>query len=111
MFLTFVAQYWYLFAMLAVIVFLLVLGPAGAATGTKKISALQLPQLQSRQNAAVLDVCNDDEFSKGHIESSIHIPLDKLEADIAKLKKYKDKPIILVVSKRQPCGQGSRNPA
>ncbi|MEM7193522.1 MAG: rhodanese-like domain-containing protein [Pseudomonadota bacterium] len=104
MFFEFLAQHWYLFAMLAIILLLLAFGPNTAAAGAKKISALQLPQLQSRQGAAIVDVSTQEEFAAGHIEQSKNIPLKTLEENLDQLKKFKEKPVILV------CAAGTRAP-
>jgi rhodanese-related sulfurtransferase len=96
MILEFISANWYLFAMLAVIVLLLSIDPASrGAGGTKKISPLQLPQLQNRESAVVVDICESDVLKKGHIEQAINLPLSQIKDKIAKLNKYKSKPIII----------------
>lgn len=96
MILEFITANWYLFAMLAVIVLLLTLNPGAGAGGGNKISPLQLPQMQSRQSAVIVDVCAAEAFKKGHIEQAINLPLDQIADKLAKLKKHKSKPIIVV---------------
>jgi len=96
MILEFISANWYLFAMLAVIVLLLSIDPAArGAGGTKKISPLQLPQLQNRESAVVVDICEAEIFKKGHIEQAINLPLSQIKDKIAKLNKHKSKPIII----------------
>jgi len=103
MFLEFVSQYWYLFAMLAAILLLMAFDPAGnSVNGATKIPPSRLPQVQSRQSAVVVDVRNTDEFEGGHIAQSINLPLDTLDANLKKLNKHKSKPLILV------CQTGAR---
>ena len=94
MILEFVSQNWYLFLMLSVIVLLLTLQP-GAAGGTQKISPMQLPKLQNRDAAVVVDVCEAAAYKQGHIAQSINLPLDQLGDKINKLNKHKNKPIIV----------------
>ncbi len=97
MFLQFVSEYWYLFAMLAAILLLMAFDPAGSSVnGASKISPAQLPQVQSRQSAVVVDVRKADEFKQGHIAQSINLPLDTMESSMKKLNKHKSKPLILV---------------
>lgn len=98
----FITSHWYLFALLFVIVLLLSLNPT-AASGAKKISPLQLPQLQAREQAVVLDVGAADSFNKGHIAQSINLPLEQIKDKITKLNKYKNKPIIVA------CENGARS--
>ena len=98
----FITSHWYLFALLFVIVLLLSMNPT-AASGAKKISPLQLPQLQAREQAVVLDVGAADSFNKGHIAQSINLPLEQIKDKITKLNKYKNKPIIVA------CENGARS--
>ncbi|WP_313344624.1 FAD-dependent oxidoreductase [Sedimentibacter sp.] len=52
------------------------------------------------QNAIVLDVRSDEEFNDGHIENSIHIPLDNLREHFPKLDKTKKIYIICQIGLR-----------
>jgi rhodanese-related sulfurtransferase len=52
--------------------------------------------------AIILDVRSNGEFSTGHIKGSINIPVDKLAANLHKLK-AKNKPIITC------CASGMRS--
>ncbi len=45
-----------------------------------------------KNGAVIIDVRTKSEFQRGHIEDSINIPLDSLNANLSKLKK--DKPVI-----------------
>lgn len=101
MILEFISINWYLFVMLAVIMLLLSMNPGGG--GARKISPLQLPQLQNREAAVVVDICEAEAFKKGHIEQAINLPLDQIKDKIAKLSKHKNKPIIVA------CQNGSRS--
>ncbi len=97
MFINFATENWYLFVMLAAILLLLAFDPAGRSVGgAAKISPAQLPQLQNRKSAVVVDVRNKDEFEKGHIEQALHLPLDTIETSLKKLNKVRGKPLILV---------------
>lgn len=44
--------------------------------------------------AAIVDVRSQGEYASGHIKGSINIPVDKLKANLSKLNKDKNKPII-----------------
>lgn len=94
MLMQFVSANWHLFAMLVVIVFLLAM--RGGTGGAKKISPLQLPQMQTKQAAAVVDVRPAAAFQKGHIARAINLPLAEIKDNLARLKKYQQQPIILV---------------
>jgi rhodanese-related sulfurtransferase len=97
MYLEFVIQYWYLFAMLAAILLLLAFDPAGRSVGgASKISPGQLPQIQARKSAVLVDIRSSDEFNQGHIAQSLSLPLETLESSLKKLNKHRGKPVILV---------------
>ncbi|MCY3768521.1 MAG: rhodanese-like domain-containing protein [Gammaproteobacteria bacterium] len=89
-------EYWYLFAMLVVIVLLLSFDPASKGMGGSKIlSPAQLPSLQSRDHAVIIDLNEKDRFKKGHISQSINIPFSRFSDSLGKLKKYQKKPVVL----------------
>lgn len=97
MFLDFVVQHWYLFVMLLAILLLIAFDPAGRSVGgAAKISPAQLPQIQARKSAVLVDIRSNEEYGKGHIEQSLSLPLDTLESNIKKLNKYRGKPVIIV---------------
>ncbi len=54
------------------------------------------------QGAIVIDVRSSGEFASGHAEGSINIPLDKIEANIKKIKNY-NTPIVVC------CASGMRS--
>ncbi|MBL6917413.1 MAG: rhodanese-like domain-containing protein [Gammaproteobacteria bacterium] len=96
--LEFIAQNWYLFAALIVISLLIGFDSIRrGGGGANQVSALQLPQLISQENAVVVDVCETDEFERGHILNAINIPLKQLQDQLGQLEKFraKDKPIVL----------------
>ena len=96
MFIEFMTEYWYLFAMLFVIILLLIFDPASmGAGGSKVLTPAQLPQLQSKQHAIIVDLNEEDRFKNGHISHAINIPFAKLNDSLGKLKKHQKKPIIL----------------
>ena len=106
MFLEFAIQNWYLFAMLAAILLLLAFDPGSRMVGgANKISPAQLPQIQARKAAVLVDVRSQDEFSNGHIEQSINLPLDSLESSLKKLNKHRGKPVILVCQSGMRAGK------
>jgi len=52
--------------------------------------------------AIIIDVRTPGEFAGGHVKGSVNIPLDKIQANIAKIKAYK-KPIVVC------CASGMRS--
>lgn len=67
------------------------------------ISPLLAVTKMNTVDTVILDVREEHEFIKGHIEDAVHIPLGKLENQLNKLSNAKDKPIIAV------CQTGTRS--
>ena len=97
MYIDFMTEYWYLFAMLFVIVLMLSVDPASrSAAGSKSLTPAQLPQLQSREHPVIVDLSESDKFAEGHIAQSINVPYSNLEDSLGKIRKYQKKPLVLV---------------
>ncbi|MCY4051710.1 MAG: rhodanese-like domain-containing protein [Gammaproteobacteria bacterium] len=97
MYIDFITEYWYLFAMLLAIVFMLGLEPAQRkATGSRNVSPAELPKLQFREQAVVLDLSDNETFKQGHVSRAINIPFRSLNDSISKIRKHQTKPVVLV---------------
>ncbi len=92
MYIEFITEYWYLFAMLLVIVFLLSMH---GVSDPRAVTPAQLPQLQAREKAVIVDVNEADKFKSGHISQAVNIPFSVLGNSLGKLKKYQKKPLLL----------------
>ncbi len=102
--LQFVINNWYLFVALAVILFLLAVGPISQQMyGIRNANAAQTIQLLNRENGVVVDVCEPKEFSAGHVPNAINLPLSSLKDRLRDLEKHKNKPIIV------SCRSGNRS--
>ena len=96
--LDFIANNWHLFAALIVISPLIGIDTMRrGGAGANQVSAVQLPQLINQENAVVVDVCQPEEFGKGHIPAAINIPVDQIKEQLGQLEKFrkKDRPIVL----------------
>lgn len=60
-------------------------------------------QRMNREKAVVIDVCEADEFSRGHVGGAKNLPLNQLEDKLPGLVKNKALPLILV------CQSGARS--
>ena len=104
MFIEFLIEYWYLFAMLAVILLMLAIDPASRGVGgAKTVQATQLPQLQSREKAIIVDLNEEEAFKSGHISQAINIPFSQLDKKLSRLNKHKSKPVILTCETGNTC--------
>jgi len=77
--------------------------------GLKKLSPMDATQLINREDAVVVDVRTDGEFSQGHIVNAVNIPQKSVEEQLTKLNKYRNKPIIMACRTGQVAsGVGSK---
>jgi len=67
------------------------------------VSPTQLTQLINRENPQIIDVREADEFSRGHIADSLHIPASKLVERVVELAAYKETPLVVC------CASGMRS--
>lgn len=101
LFLEFVGQQWILVAALAVAVGLLF--NHEARRSGKSLSPQQAITLVNAEEGVFLDLRDSAEYGRGHIVDSLNIPLTKLDARLAELEHYREKPIVLV------CKMGSQS--
>lgn len=99
----FIANHLFLFSLLVAIISLLLWNIFSGAIGSVQIIPAEVTRLINHEDAEVLDLRNAEDFDKGHIINSINIAAATLEEDKDKLKKYKDKTIVLC------CGHGQES--
>ena len=71
--------------------------------GAPGLSPTQAVLLINREKANIVDVRAADEFASGHLIGARHVPLDRLQDDLAKTVTDKKRPLILV------CHSGMRS--
>ena len=92
----FVANNWYLFAALVVVLGLLLLDPIRQqASGIKKISSLEMPRYLGDQGV-IVDVSEAGDFKKAHIPKSLNMTLKTMQSGLGKLEKQKKKTVVVV---------------
>ena len=72
--------------------------------GGKSVTPAEATQLINKEDAVILDIRNKKEWETGHITSARHIPVTELDRRIDELKKYSDKPVIVVCNLGQTAG-------
>jgi rhodanese-related sulfurtransferase len=72
------------------------------SSGGPWVNTLEATQLINREDALVLDVREQLEFSNGHLLGAKNVPLASIEARAGELDKHKAKPVIVV------CADGNR---
>ena len=67
------------------------------------LSPQDMVQLMNREKAVVIDVCEPDEFARGHVVGAKNLPLGELEAKLSQVAKNKSNPVVMV------CQVGARS--
>ena len=99
----FLQQNWMLVAVAAVSGAMLVWSfIGGKLSGIEEADTLKATRLYN-DDALILDVREDKEFSAGHIPKARHIPLGQLAGRLQELEKFKTKPILVT------CRSGQRS--
>ena len=100
----FVGNHLYLSMIFAALLTMLIVGELKRKSGGPgQVGPVEATSMINHQNAVVLDVRKDDEYSQGAIVNAIHIPLEEIDNHLKKIEKYKDKSIIVY------CRTGSRS--
>jgi rhodanese-related sulfurtransferase len=73
------------------------------ASGGKGVSPQMATLMLNREDALMLDVREDGEWSSGHIPNARHVALAKLDGAMTDLGKKKDRPIVVC------CASGNRS--
>ena len=81
----------------------LLLWPVIQGAASAGLTPAAAVQLINREKAAVVDVCETNEFAAGHVTGAKNIPLGELEAKLGTAVKNKTLPLILV------CQTGARS--
>ncbi|MBE2263144.1 MAG: rhodanese-like domain-containing protein [Burkholderiaceae bacterium] len=74
-----------------------------AGGGARSLTTSAAVQLINREKAVVIDVCEDAEYTAGHVAGARHAPLSQLEQKLPGMVKNKATPVILV------CASGARS--
>lgn len=100
----FIANNWYLFVALAVVVYLLLAGPISQLIyKVRNIGSAQAVLLVNREAGLFLDVCEPQEFKSAHIPHALNLPLRTLGENLKHIEKFKTKPVIVT------CRSGNRS--
>jgi rhodanese-related sulfurtransferase len=102
LFLEFLAQQWILVTGLAVAVGLLFYHESRKSG--QSLSPQQAISMVNGEEGVFLDVRDSADFGRGHIVDALNIPASKLDARIAELENFRDRPLILVCKMGQQSG-------
>jgi rhodanese-related sulfurtransferase len=73
--------------------------------GYSSVSPTQSTQMINHEDALVLDVRENNEYSEGHIINSLHIPLSNIKTRLNELEKHKSKKLIVACRSGHRSGQ------
>lgn len=91
----FLQQNWHWAALAAATSAILLFDLIRNRDGEANLSPVDATLKINRDDALVLDIRTQDEFSKGHIVGARHVPVADLERRLPDLDKYKTKPVIV----------------
>ena len=97
----FIVENWMIIAVAAVSGGML-LWPLVKGAGGGALTPAGAVQLINRERGVVIDVCEPEEFSAGHVGGARNVPLGQLEKRLPEVVKNKALPVILV------CASGAR---
>jgi rhodanese-related sulfurtransferase len=97
----FILNHWLLWSALLIVLILLLLEELRGKQGGHRLSPQQAVDLINNHRAGVVDIRDLDAFKSGHIVNAIHIPQTDLVNNLEKLKKYREKPLILTCNNGQ----------
>lgn len=97
----FMINHWVLTAVFVSTLLLLLFLELKSHSGGNRLSPAEATQLINRENATIIDIRPFDQFKDGHIPNAINIPHSDLSENLGKIKKYQQKPIILVCTQGQ----------
>ncbi|MDD7805808.1 MAG: rhodanese-like domain-containing protein [Endozoicomonas sp. (ex Botrylloides leachii)] len=76
--------------------------------GGQAISSHDLTKLVNQEGGVIVDIREKNDFNKGHIVDSLHIPYARLKERASELSKYQDKPLIIVDAMGQHAGMAGK---
>ncbi len=96
-----------LFAALISIILMIIMSESRRKLlGFKEIASNEAVRLMNSENALILDLREDKEFSEGHIINAVHIPLGLLESRLKEIDEHKGKPVIVYCRTGQRAAKG-----
>lgn len=67
--------------------------------GSGAVSPFNATLMMNKEDAAVVDVRDADDYAQGHILNARNLPFKEIETRIAELQRFKNKPLIVVCDK------------
>lgn len=64
-------------------------------SGASSLEPNAATQLYNREDAVFIDIRSDADFRKGRLPGAVHITASTIEQNLDKLKRYRDRPVIV----------------
>jgi len=68
----------------------------GGGRGVSRVGPLEATRLVNQEDGVVIDVRGDGEFRQGHVVNAVNLPLQHLPQQLAKVEKYRQRPVVTV---------------
>lgn len=94
----FILHHWILFLALLITVLLLVWEESKNKVGGLRLSLSDVTHLINHDHAVLIDLRDTAAFNQGHMINALHFPHTEIMQRLDKLKKYQNKPLILIHS-------------
>lgn len=78
------------------------------ASGVSALNSFEVTKLINREDAVLVDVREENEFTQGHILNSINMPLSGLSDKISRLEKHREQPIVAICLSGQRSAQACK---
>lgn len=106
-FIEFATNHWEMVAVfMAILATLLFMESKGGVPG---LTASAATTLINTEDAIVVDIRPEKEYSTGHITGAMNIPATKMKENLNRLEKHKDAPIILVCKSGVTSGPSAKD--
>lgn len=92
----FIANHWLLSSALVIVLILLLLEEKKSKAGGNRLSPQDATTLINRERAVVIDLRDTAAYEGGHVVNALNFPESNILNNLAKLKKYLEKPVILM---------------
>ncbi|TYL46797.1 rhodanese-like domain-containing protein [Marinomonas sp. IMCC 4694] len=77
--------------------------------GAEGLTPAAATTLINNEDAVVIDIRPEKEFSTGHITAAINVPATKMKDNLTRLEKHKDAPIIVVCKSGITAGASAKD--
>ncbi|HVV69567.1 MAG TPA: rhodanese-like domain-containing protein [Gammaproteobacteria bacterium] len=91
----FIINHWLLSGAFILVLILLLIEELRGKQGGNRLSPQDAVTLINNHRAGVVDIRDRESFDAGHIVNAIHIPQADLMTSLDKLKKYRDRAVLL----------------